>query len=454
MSTYKSQSPYNWDRNGDNKLDSTDILTGYDLNNDGILDESELSKLAEQLTSQLEYNTKILKELNNAEQSHLSAQKELKARQENITLLTNNIELQRLECVELKRKLKLSQEVSDDMAKHSKDTRLEIATIKKELDISQKALLDANKRNNIIEQENSKNYVELIDLKKELQKTKDESAKVQLALQTDLNLIQNGFETSKNELNILRAKVSPLEIEKLSLVDHINELKYALEEMATSRDKESDARDLAEQKWKQMEINVEKKHSIGLDLTIKIQDIESKLEKSKEIIVQNLAHIQDLEGIIEELEKNKEINLKSIQQSLDDNHRIELELENKTNELEQMITQRLEEQQNWSIKNLKNKEEMQKIIDGVKNHSKEFTEDSQKRAAEAFDSRSIAEDKCLEIQAECGKLHEIIEGMQIEHSKSLVQWDNQRKTLQEKLLLCQQDNSKLEDERNNSNKQV
>jgi chromosome segregation ATPase len=449
-----SQSPYNWDRNGDNKLDANDIMAGFDLNNDGILDESELSKLAEQLTSQLEYNTNILKELNNAEQSHLSTQRELKARQENISQLTNNIELQRLEGVELKRKLKLSQEVSDDMAKHSKDTRLELEYIKKELDISQKALLDANRKNNIIEQENSKNYVELNELKKELKERKDESSKVQYAIQSDLSLIQNAYESSRNELTRLRAKVSPLEIDKIGLVDHVNELKYALEEMTTSRGIESEARDIAEQKWKQLEMNVEKKHSIGLDLQYKIQDIESKLEKSKEIIDHNLCHIQDLEGIIEELENNKEINLKSIQHSIDENHLLELELDNKTSELEQMVTQRLEEQQNWANKNIKNKEEMQRIIEGIKNHSKEFTEDSQKRAAEAFDSRSIAEDKCLEMQAECGKLHEIIEGMQKEHSNSLQSMGNQRKSLQEKLLLCQQENSKLEDERNQSNKQV
>ena len=131
-----SSPSYRWDYNNDGKIDFQDIRSGFDRNNDGILDDSELAVLSEQLTNQLEYSNSLLSQVQSLEQQQLEYQRDFRNKDDLIQRLTNERDNLVTENSDVKKKLKIAQDLADSLSKHSRDYRIEANSFKHEAENS------------------------------------------------------------------------------------------------------------------------------------------------------------------------------------------------------------------------------------------------------------------------------------------------------------------------------
>jgi hypothetical protein len=73
-----------WDADGDGKLTSKDFMKSYDNDGDGLLSTDEVGALAEQLSTQLDYNNNLLEQMQELEEMQLAGQRELQSKQDQL----------------------------------------------------------------------------------------------------------------------------------------------------------------------------------------------------------------------------------------------------------------------------------------------------------------------------------------------------------------------------------
>ena len=70
-----------WDQDDDGDIDVDDILAAFDTDGDGQIGSNELQKLAEQLSSQVDYNNMLIEHLKSMEEEQVRIQEDMKEKQ-------------------------------------------------------------------------------------------------------------------------------------------------------------------------------------------------------------------------------------------------------------------------------------------------------------------------------------------------------------------------------------
>jgi Ca2+-binding EF-hand superfamily protein len=94
-----------WDQDDDGDIDVDDILAAFDTDGDGQIGSNELQKLAEQLSSQVDYNNMLIEHLKSMEEEQVRIQEDMKEKQNALKQAIAVGDAARSEANDLRRKL-------------------------------------------------------------------------------------------------------------------------------------------------------------------------------------------------------------------------------------------------------------------------------------------------------------------------------------------------------------
>lgn len=422
-----------WDASGDGKIDAHDFLTAFDKNKDGSIGKDELQALADQLSSQLEYNNMLLEQMRNLEEMQLAGQRELIAKQDTIKQLTEASHSYRSELVETRRKLKIAEEISDSMSKQCRDARVEANSLRRE---HENALKGSDGSKNLIKdltEERNKLQQNLQKCELMLQETEENAEQTRLDLLHQIDILRQSHEALSLEAAELRSRVIPLDSERKSLKDHVLALGKSLEETSQKYEEESRARLACEKKIKDMTQAMEAMREKHREMQYLIQQANGKSDASTASISQYQAQITQLEDQLNQTEQALTSLKQSYSNALKEKEDLEQELEQMGNELVSHAKQRQIDQDKWAARLNNAYKDMERLVNETKGQADEFASESQRRTMEALESQKIAEEKYLNIQKECSELHGLIQQTQIDHQTAIEQWESQQEELENKI---------------------
>mmetsp|Transcript_9108 Transcript_9108/g.13709 ORF Transcript_9108/g.13709 Transcript_9108/m.13709 type:complete len:805 (-) Transcript_9108:229-2643(-) len=419
-----------WDSSGDGKLDSTDFLAAFDKNKDGSLGKDELQALADQLSTQLDYNNTLLEHMRSLEEMQLAGQRELVAKQDQVKQLTSMNEELHAELHESKRKLKITQEIADSMSKQCRDARVEANSLKREAENAAKSYQDGKDLLKELTEERARLQQELKKAEDDLHQAEENAEQERMDLLHQNDILRQSHEALSLEAAELRSKVIPIEAEKKSLKDHVLSLARSLEETIKRCEEETETRLQAEKRIKDMTHAMDALRDKHREMQYNVQQANGKADASGEAVKQLQAQVDSLDDQLRASEDKITTLTQALQQSTRDKDSLEQELEQMGNELVAHAKQRQMDQDRWAKKLANAQKEMEHAAQETKAHAEEFAMESQRRATEAIEAQRQAEEKYLAIQNECGELHSLIQQTQIDHQAALEAWEAQQEELE------------------------
>ena len=419
-----------WDADGDGKLTSKDFMKNYDKDGDGLLDVGEVGALAEQLSSQLDYNNSLLEQMQDLEEMQLAGQRELQTKQDQVRQAMQANDQLSADLNDTKRKLKITQEIADSMSEQCRDARVEANSIKREHDNAGKSHEEGKKLLKNLSDECAALKSQLKKVTAEYQNAEEAHEQDRVDMHHQNDVLRQSHEALSIESAELRAKVIPLESDRRQLKEHILALGASLEETTQKRNEESALRAKAEKTIKDLNSASESLREKHREMQYAVQQANGKTEATKESVKQLEAQVDHLEEIESDNDKKITKLTQQLQNSNKDKESLEQELEQMGNELVVQAKQRQLDQERWSAKLLSAKSEMEQAAQETKSHAESFALEAQRRAAEALDAQRLAEEKYLSVQSECGDLHSLIQQAQIDHQSSLEGWEAQQEDLE------------------------
>ena len=419
-----------WDVTGDSKIDGSDFLYTFDKNKDGSLGRDELNALAEQLSSQLEYNNSLLEQMRTLEEMQLAGQRELIAKQDQVKhLMEENKEII-AELSETKRKLKITQEIADSMSKQSRDARLEANALKREADNASQTYAEGKSLLRELTDERSRLQKALKHAEDALGQAEENAEQERMDLLHQNDILRQTHEALSREAAELRSQIIPVETEKRGLKEQVLLLAQSLEETTRRCEEEAAARGQAEKRIRDMTHAMEALRDKHREMQYLVQQANGKAEASGASVKQLEAQCQELEGQVTANEDKITALSQALQQSTRDKESLEQELEQMGNELVAHAKQRQTDQDRWANKLAKTHKEMEYAAEETKRIAEEFVAEAQRRTTEAMNAHRQAEEKYLAVQVECGELHSLIQQTQIDHQTALEGWQAQQEELE------------------------
>jgi chromosome segregation protein len=419
-----------WDITGDGNIGGDDFLSAFDKNKDGNLGRDELNALAEQLSTQLEYNNSLLEQMRSLEEMQLAGQRELLAKQEAVKQLSDANDAMNEELRETKRKLKITQEIADSMSKQSRDARVEANALKREAENAAKGYTEGKDLLRELTEERARLQKALKKADNDLRDAEEKAEQDRMDLMHQNDILRQTHEALSLEAAELRSRVIPIESEKKSLKDHVLSLARSLEETTKRCEEEATARALAEKRIKDMTHAMDALRDKHREMQYLVQQANGKSDASGASVKQLEAQVDDLENQLSESEGKVTTLTQAVQQAARDRESLEQELEQMGNELVAHAKQRQMDQDRWASKLAKAHKDMDAAAHETKASAEEFVNEAQRRTAEAIDAHRQAEEKYLAIQIECGELHSLIQQTQIDHQSALEGWQAQQEELE------------------------
>mmetsp|Transcript_8766 Transcript_8766/g.13100 ORF Transcript_8766/g.13100 Transcript_8766/m.13100 type:complete len:805 (+) Transcript_8766:94-2508(+) len=419
-----------WDSTGDGKLDSTDFLASFDRNKDGSLGKDELQALADQLSTQLDYNNTLLEHMRSLEEMQLAGQRELVAKQNQVKQLASMNEGLHAELHEAKRKLKITQEIADSMSKQCRDARIEANSLKREAENAARSYHDGKNLLKDLTEERARLQEALKKTEDDLHEAEENAEQERMDLIHQNDILRQSYEALSQETAELRAKVIPIESEKKSLKEHVLSLSRSLEETTKRCEEEAQSRLQAEKRIKDMSHAMDALRDKHREMQYSVQQANGKADASSATVRQLQAQVEELDDQLRASEDKITSLTQALQQSTRDKDSLEQELEQMGNELVAHAKQRQMDQDRWAKKLANAQKEMESAAQETKAHAEEFALESQRRATEAIEAQRQAEEKYLAIQNECGELHSLIQQTQLDHQAALEAWEAQQEDLE------------------------
>lgn len=419
-----------WDTSGDNKLDATDFLSAFDKNKDGQLDSDELQQLAQQLSSQLEYNNSLLEQMRSLEEMQLSAQRELQAKQEALKQAIGIADEMRSELSEAKRKLKITQEIADSMSKQCREARIEANSLKREAENATKGSADSRNMLKELTEERARIQRALSEAESRLQQVQEAAEQDRVDLLHQNDVLRHSHEALSQEAAELRARVIPIEAEKKSLKEHVLTLVRSLEETTARCEEEAKTRAQAEKRIRDLTNATEALKDKHREMQYLVQQANGKAEASQASVRQLEGQVSGLEEQLVLAEKKITALTQQLQQAQREKNALEQELEQLGNELVAHTKARQMDQDRWATRFSNAQTEMARAAAEARAQAEDFANDAQRRAADAVDAQKRVEEKYLSIQKECNDLHVLIQQTQIDQQSALAGWEAQRDELE------------------------
>jgi chromosome segregation ATPase len=419
-----------WDATNDGKIDANDFLSAFDKNKDGNLGKDELQGLADQLSSQLDYNNTLLEQMRSLEEMQLAGQRELIAKQDVVKQLTEGNNELRNEVAEAKRQLTITKEIADSMSKQCRDARIEANSLRREAENAAKGYDDGKHLVKELTEDRTRLQKALKKAEEALQEAEDSHEHTRMDLLHQNDILRQSHEALSLEAAELRAKVIPVEAEKKQLKDHVLSLASSLEETSKRCEEETQSRISTEKRMKDMAAAMDALREKHREMQFMIQQASGKTDASATLVKQLEAQVKSLEDQLSQSEGRITGLTQTLQQVSRDKESLEQELEQMGNELVAHAKQRQLDQERWANKLSNAQKDMERAANETKSHAEEFASESQRRAAEALEAQKQAEEKYLSIQQECGELHSLIQQTQIDHQAALEAWEAQQDELE------------------------
>lgn len=443
---------FQWDRNKDGKIDSSDLLGAFDADGSGTLDKDEIQHFAEQLAQQLEYNSQILGQLQQSEQEKLVLTREVQSKQEAVKRLTDNLDLLRADLSETKRKLNVAQEVADTMANQLREARMEVNNSRREMDNTIKNCQDINAQVDNANRQRDDLQRALNECQQMLARANDAAAKRQSDLLSQLDIQRHVSEAANKEASDLRAKVFPLESDNRKLLNHIQELTTTLTEASQRCEAEAQARLAAEKRAKELAVATEKMRERQMELQYSVRESEDAIKAHRAKVEEHASMQEAAEDKLRQSEDQVTSLTQALVQAKDEIANLHHELEHLSNELVTQARVRQQEQEKVAAKMAADRAEMDRILRDTKLHSEDFTREAESRAAEANESRQRVEKKLIALQKECNDLHELAEKLQSDNQANVHAWEAQKASLLQSIAQLQDKCDRAEDKVAESNK--
>jgi chromosome segregation ATPase len=436
---------YEWDRNKDGKIDSSDLLAAFDTDGSGNIDKDEIQHFAEQLAQQLEYNSQILGQLHQAEQEKLALSREVQNKQESVKRLTDTVDQMRNDLSETKRKLNVAQEIADTLSKQLREARMDVNNVKREMDSTVRSHQDINSQVDNATRQRDDLQRALNECQQMLARANDSAAKRQSDLASQLEIQRHMNEAANKEAADLRAKVFPLESDNRKLLNHIQELTATLAETSQRCEQEAQARLTAEKRAKDLAVATEKMRERHLELQYSVRESEDAIKAHRAKVDEHVQFAEATEDKLRESEERVTVLTQALAHAKDEISNLHHELEHLSNELVTQARIRQQEQEKVAAKQAADRAEMDRILRDTKMHSEDFTREAENRASEANESRQKVEKKLVALQKECNDLHELAEKLQADNQTNVHAWEAQKSSLLQTIAQLQDKCDRAED---------
>lgn len=437
------------DFSGDGIIDTNDLISKFDKDNDGKLDSAELKRLSDQLNAQLEYNNTLLEQLRQSEEQQLALHRDMKALQESFKRAVSAGDDQHALVIDLKRKLKVTQEIAETMSAQARDARLEVVSLKRDAENAIKNSIESKNMLKDVMDERSRLHRALTQAQNAVNATKEERDHEKIELANQNELLRQTHEALVTENAELRSKVIPIEAEKKSLREHIHALTKSLEEVTGRCDAESKNRTILEKKLKDMTGTIDGLRNKHQEMQFIVQQATGKADAHAATIKNMENQMNDMESQIKSLEGTITNLNKALKDEKMESASMEEEISHLGAELLSHTRQRVQDQERWAAKLESAQKDMLAAAEEARAQAEEFALDAQKRAMEAIESRKAVEEKYLSAQMECSELHTLIQEAQEKHQQALEDWQAQHEELERVISDLERKNALSEDEIDN-----
>ena len=224
------------DTDGDGIITSSEILSAYDTDHSGSLENDELARLAKQLSAQTSDNNKLLMELQRLEQQQLKNQRDAQTKQDALRKALDALEVTRSEALKSKKELQMMISKEDTMSRELLTYKQDLERAKRNLDLAVKEKNLAVRQAENIEQERASithQFHDTLNEKKQmieqLEQAKRENSRLQRGLKDDVGTMQDQLMQMKKKMDRMhdrdQANVRTLDSTQKQLVEKTKKVK-------------------------------------------------------------------------------------------------------------------------------------------------------------------------------------------------------------------------------------
>jgi chromosome segregation ATPase len=435
-----------WDTSGDGKLDAGDLVERFDSNGDGTIDEGELEMIADQLSTQLEYSNSLLQELQEAEARQLELQRELNSKNELCRSTGTQLEQLRQENTEVRRKWKVSQEIGDSMTKQSKDHRVEIRALKTDLDRSIKDASDAHALLKDTTEERARLQRALTNAQTNIGSTKADAERAFRGFEEKNASLTESSISLKRELEVLKAKVGPMEQERFSMRQNVQELSHSLEEMTSRFDSESRLRLTAEKKLREGSVAMDSTKDKFAQARIEVQDLRSKSDMATQRMRQLEADVLELEGRLQESDGTGAGLAHRLDKAETGEHQLRRECDALTQELDDTRHEMQQQKEEFIANQTEAYARQQEALEQARSTAHQGIAEASKKATAELEERRRMERQYHRSTEEVLELSKLLKSAQEEAAARAAGWTVEREGYEESIRMSKLDVAALTDE--------
>lgn len=435
-----------WDQDDDGDIDVDDILAAFDADGDGQIGSNELQKLAEQLSSQVDYNNMLIEHLKTMEEEQVRIQEDMKEKQNALKQAIAVGDAARSEANDLRRKLAISQEVAENMSNQCRESRVEVSALRRESENLARQRDELSQRNEELENERKLFDERMGAMREQLNNQQEEFDRSTKDVGTENEQLKHDFDNLSKELADLRARTGPLQAQNAELQEQVRNLEEALDEMTHNLEGESKENERLEARSREQD-------RVIASLREKQKEIQFTSAEGDTQRQELLEQIRDLEAQIEQLEEQltererKMVDISKVcKLSVEENSALKGELETVGNELLQQAKQRAMEQERWASRLAEAQEELKKVSYEARVQAQEYAMESQSKSEETLQMRKEAEEQYLALQNEHTHLHQLLHKMQQDTAKQQGQFNRERENFEHKIHQLQHEKDKLLDD--------
>lgn len=424
---------FNWDVDNDGRTSYADLMSNFDKNHDNKLDGDEIMVLAEQLSSQLEYNNTLLQQVQQLEHEQVEAHKELRSKVDTIRMLNQESERMKFEIGDLKKKLSVAHEMTESLARQSREYRGESNAYKQEAE------------NALRESANNKVIVDKLSADKvQLQKALSESAQANQLITHDLNsklsdsnaqleMLKKVNDSLNSEINDCRNRITSTESEKQNLQNTVKQLGSSIEDLSNRLQTESKLREREEAINRDLSSELDKTRSElikanvllhdTMDKTVDLQQqndaLKNEMTRSQEDLSNALMKANHLENQTQNALESQQITSAALDAAKKENASLQAQMQHMQDKFSKLLSSTREEYEN--------------ALTETRRQSLASISDSQRRAAFAEEAQQKAEESYFNIHHELNELHEIMQQLQQAHDKDHGEWAQEKQHLEQRL---------------------
>ena len=430
-----------WDATGDGVVDSKDFLRTFDKDNDGNLNAQELDHLGHELSTQLDFNNQLLRQMQALEEAKLKSQRDMKSMHDKNQRLLNTIDELKSDLTETKRKLRVSHEIVENTTRQSKEFRGDNISIRQDLDATRKELEELKNTHLSVQEEYSKMERKVLEHQEKESEHKESLERVSSSTREEIEALNKSKDQLNSMLYEVRKKVTPLGVENKELKLQVDELKTSLSKVTSNESQEKSQREVAENNLKQVLLQMDKLKEEMCGMKFKMNGASSKEASLLKQCEEAEARAKSLVSRIDASEREVVSIKNQIDQVNEEKEALRHEIASLHHDLDTLSQQRQNENDIWAEKYVNLQEEMVSAQEELKANFKDSLTDAKRRITSAVEERRIAEEKLQSAQEDIVSLHDTMDNMRKDHEEAVEKWKQSKGDLEDLVISVRRQSS-------------